>query len=189
MNIDLQQVANFAKWVHRGQMRKYTGDPYHNHIARVAAMTMLLKEPSTVMVAAAWCHDTVEDHPDRCDFDLLEGLFGYDVRVIVEDLTNVSKVQHPESNREARKKMDHQRLKAVDPSTLKIKLLDRTDNICEIPPESDFAITYTKETAELIEVLAPHNLAGTDAEYHALHDRLIIKTAELKSAAEQFRRK
>lgn len=57
----------FARKVHAGQVRKYTGNPYIDHLAEVAGLVATvspsLKESPTIdaVIAVAWLHDCVED--------------------------------------------------------------------------------------------------------------------------------
>ena len=182
MTIDLLQVAKFAIWVHRGDKRKFTGDPYDNHLARVAGQVMRLKKATHAKAGAGWCHDTVEDHNDRCGFDLLTALFGSELSDIVRDLTNVSKITHPKANRIERHRLDYERLRQVNTETLKIKLIDRIDNICEIDPKDGFARVYSAETLDLLEIIRPDSRIDADTEYEDLHNRLVKKTSELQNA-------
>ena len=56
----------FAREKHSDQVRKYTGEPYFNHLAEVVAISMSVGwqasmiHPDKVM-AVAWLHDVVED--------------------------------------------------------------------------------------------------------------------------------
>ena len=56
----------FAREKHKHQVRKYTGEPYPNHLAEVVAISMSVGwqasmiHPDKVM-AVAWLHDVIED--------------------------------------------------------------------------------------------------------------------------------
>jgi (p)ppGpp synthase/HD superfamily hydrolase len=56
-NYDIRQLVVGA---HRGQVRKYTGEPYVKHLREVARMVADIKAPQYV-IDAAWLHDIVED--------------------------------------------------------------------------------------------------------------------------------
>ena len=71
--------------VHR---RKYTGEPYITHPA--AVVELVRSVPHTeAMLCAAWLHDTVEDTP--ATLDDIRAVFGDEVAVLVEMLTDVSR--------------------------------------------------------------------------------------------------
>ena len=50
----------FAADRHKDQKRKYTGEPYFNHLAEVAALVSVYNNDAEV-IAAAYLHDSVED--------------------------------------------------------------------------------------------------------------------------------
>lgn len=187
MTIDLRQVVDFAKYIHAGDTRKYTGAPYTTHLARVAGQTMLLNNVTRSMIAAAWLHDSVEDHADKCNFKLIESLFGEETARYVECLTNTSKLYIPDRTRAQRKEWDRTRLATVgegaDAHILKIKLIDRMDNISELDLSKDgqaFADLYCTETMTLLYSL--DFMEHRDEEFDTLMRLLkqkVMKTEEL----------
>ncbi len=66
MNIAYQAML-FAHMVHKDQVRKYTGNPYTDHLAEVVGMTATvawqLDDPVSFeeILAVAWLHDSHED--------------------------------------------------------------------------------------------------------------------------------
>lgn len=156
MQINLLQVAKFAQWVHRNDTRKDKRTPYITHPARVAGRVILLDEASDQLVAAAWLHDTYEDHPNECPIDLIQSLFGYEVAQAVSALTNeYTKEKHPGLSRVERKSRECKRIKDLPRDVKLIKLADRLDNLGELDPiaDTDFAQLYVNETAQLFEAL------------------------------------
>jgi (p)ppGpp synthase/HD superfamily hydrolase len=101
------KAARLAHKAHAGQKRDVSGDDYIKHPGRVAADLILLDgvdglEIGEDEVAAAWCHDTVEDTTvTRTD---LERELGLKVAILVDDVTNrfTSKLC-PNMNRATRK--------------------------------------------------------------------------------------
>eukprot|EP00929_Paragymnodinium_shiwhaense_P085237 TRINITY_DN45670_c0_g1_i1.p1 TRINITY_DN45670_c0_g1~~TRINITY_DN45670_c0_g1_i1.p1 ORF type:complete len:716 (+),score=153.59 TRINITY_DN45670_c0_g1_i1:68-2215(+) len=77
-----------AAVAHKDQRRK-SGEPYLVHPVAVAELLASLKA-SAVIIIAGLLHDTIEDN-DTIEFTDLEGLFGLDVRNIVEGETKASK--------------------------------------------------------------------------------------------------
>ena len=137
MNLIIQ-AARFATKAHFGQSRKYTGAPYITHPMRVAFRAMVIDElfnetsdDRECLVAAAWLHDVIED----CAVDYVESRaeFGTLVASLVGDLTHTSKIDHPEWNRAQRKAADRKKLSRSCEATKILKLIDRIDNLREMP--------------------------------------------------------
>lgn len=70
MNIGTQNILNaieaLAVNLHRGQVRKYNGEPYSNHLKRVAGevrsrVNHLYENDIIVIVGSAFLHDSIED--------------------------------------------------------------------------------------------------------------------------------
>lgn len=52
----------FAREVHKHQVRKYTGNPYIEHLAEVAAIAAsVCRINIDITMAVAWLHDCIED--------------------------------------------------------------------------------------------------------------------------------
>ena len=78
----LQAAIQLATEAHRGQYRKYTGEPYVIHPIRV--MLSLANESVDVQIAAV-LHDTVED--TSVILSMVEAMFGTEVERLVDALT------------------------------------------------------------------------------------------------------
>ena len=84
----VKQALRVAYRAHRSQMRK-SGEPFIIHPVEVALLLSGMKmDAETVM--AGLLHDTVED--TDLTFEQVEGMFGLEVRNIVEGETKVSKL-------------------------------------------------------------------------------------------------
>lgn len=81
MNADMTP-KEFARQAHKGQISN-NGEPYVNHLARVASKFDSEKQP--FQYAAAWLHGIFE-HTD-ITFDELEEEFGLRIASIVDSLT------------------------------------------------------------------------------------------------------
>lgn len=143
------KAAEMAQESHKGQVRKYTGEPYYEHPKAVAKLVMNAGLPDKA-VAAALLHDVVED----CDVTLDEVacLCGYEVAELVEMLTDVSRPE--DGNRASRKKIDLEHTAKANYLAKSIKCADLIDNsrsIVEHDPK--FAKVYMKEKKALLEVL------------------------------------
>lgn len=176
-------AAQFAAKAHAGQTRKYTGAPYITHPARVAARTMLLPDCTEAMACAAWLHDTIEDCGVR--WGDLEIRFGEQAANLVQWLTNPSKGS--EAPRDERKCIDREHIAAAPIEAQKIKLIDRIDNLIELPvirwDNLPFCELYANESELLLQVIghADDELAGTLRErIEAI--RLSIEVARLTPA-------
>lgn len=146
--------AEFALKAHRGQFRKYTGRPYIEHPARVAAkVTIYLAGHPRLedIIVAAWNHDVPEDTDYTFDDLLAAGFSDYSVN-IVRELTNPSKgLRLP---RAERKRIDREHLSVVSYEAKVLKLIDRLDNVEEMrPAEPDFIKLYISESRLLVDTI------------------------------------
>ena len=143
----VKKALEFATEAHKGQVRKYTGEPYIAHpIEVMGLLKQVVDDPE--MHAAALLHDVVEDTP------IMNVRIGFTPRVaaLVSDLTDVSKPE--DGNRAARKELDRQHSAQASPEAQTIKLADLISNsksIMEHDPK--FAKVYMREKTALLEVL------------------------------------
>jgi hypothetical protein len=150
--VDLvERARQFATAAHRGvgQLRKYTGQPYEEHLRRVATMVAGFTDDPE-MIAAAWLHDVVEDTPTTIDD--VGRAFGPGVRELVDALTDVSRPN--DGNRAMRKAMDREHLAAAPARAQTVKLADLIDNcddICRHNP--GFGRIFLEEMGESLGVL------------------------------------
>ena len=117
------RARNFATAAHAEQFRRYTNEPYINHCFAVVDMVAACVD-DPVMIAAAWCHDTVED--TETTIADIEREFGPAVAALVEQLTDVSRPE--DGNRAVRKALDREHLAKASPEAKTIKLADLIDN-------------------------------------------------------------
>lgn len=147
----ISRAASFARNAHEqiGQRRKFTDDPYIVHPEAVAAIVSSVTDDS-VMIAAAWLHDVVEDTPVTIEAIMEE--FGTDVGNLVRDLTNVSSVA--DGDRLQQKAIDRQHTSLADPRAKTIKLADLIDNLSGIAEKNPgFARIYLQEKQLHLNVL------------------------------------
>jgi (p)ppGpp synthase/HD superfamily hydrolase len=131
------------------QRRKYTNEPYIHHPEAVAALVATVPH-TAAQIAAAWCHDTVED--TKATLDDVRRELGDEVAVLVEMLTDVSRPE--DGNRAARKAIDLAHMAKASPAAKTVKLADLIDNSRTIVTHApDFARVYIEEKARLLEVL------------------------------------
>ena len=156
-----------AIWVaqnaHRGQVRKYTSEPYVVHSLAVAR-TVARVFPSAMAVSAAVLHDVVEDTDVTLE-DLRGCVYiGPYVTCLVDDLTDVSKPT--DGNRATRKAIDRAHTARAHPMAKLVKLADLIDNSRDIfAMDPGFAPVYAAEKAALLdEALQPAAAPSTALE-------------------------
>lgn len=145
----IKKARKFATRAHKGQFRKYTGEPYIVHPIAVAE-TVRLHGGSDEMVAAALLHDTIED--TNVTYDDVRKEFGITVAGLVRELTDTSSPS--DGNRAVRKEIDRRRLAKASADAQTIKLADLIDNTTSIVAhDPGFAKIYLKEKEALLKVM------------------------------------
>ena len=145
----VKRAKAFASEKHSGQTRKGGGD-YFSHPRRVAAFVAKNKQSHKLdnLVAAAYCHDTVED----CNVTIEEirEKFGELVANLVEELTSdKEKLLKMGKTEYLTDKMLH-----MSSWGLVIKLCDRLDNVSDLlTADAKFRDKYKKETEAIIKGL------------------------------------
>jgi len=164
-------AANTAEFYHRGQLRKYSQKPYIIHPCRVAGRIMLHESASESLIAAAWCHDLLED--TDISYEELERKIGTQAATWVQELTNPSKGSS--EKRAARKKMDREHIANISQEAKLIKLLDRSDNITEFTNDINYTcgldidmLHFAKLYAEESKMLLEQSLVGVDKKLEGL---------------------
>ncbi len=144
-------AMEFARKVHRDQVRKYTGNPYVDHLAEVAGITAAARPYDETSLAVAWLHDCMEDQGVTRKFleKSFSDLVGYGV-FMLSDLE--------EGNRAQRKELSRLRLDAAPHWVQTIKcadLISNTSSIVKHDPE--FAKVYLEEKRLLLDVMTKAN--------------------------------
>lgn len=146
----LWEAGHVALMCHRGQTRKYTGEPYVTHCAEVAAIVQQHIPGNDEAIAAAWLHDVIED----CGLtrSYIASLFGDHVASLVTEVSDVSKPS--DGNRAVRKALDREHYGRASPEGKAIKLADLISNTRSIVAhDPDFAKVYLAEKALLLPLL------------------------------------
>lgn len=152
MDLELvERAAIYAMVAHKavGQVRKYTGEPYHKHPQTVAQMVWSVGGDDE-MIAAAHLHDVVED--THITVDDIEQSFGMVVATFVDWLTDHQTLA--DGNRAFRKQREREKLARAPRQAQTIKLADLINNshtIAEHDP--DFAKVYFQEKRLILEVM------------------------------------
>ncbi len=156
----------FAREVHKNQRRKYTNNPYADHLAEVAGIVATVSSSKTAparetMIAVAWLHDCIEDQGVmRGD---LYAKFGEDVALGVQWLSDMEC-----GNRASRKAASRERLAAAPGWVQTIKCADLISNTSSIVMhDPKFAVTYLEEKRLLLDVMTQ-----ADPQLHALASQM-----------------
>lgn len=142
----------FARDKHKGQFRKYSGNPYADHLAEVAGIVstvpLSIGWPSLqVVLATAWLHDVYEDQGVTPAG--IEPIFGTQVSLGVSWLSDME-----EGNRAERKALSRNRLAAAPAWVQTIKCADLISNTSSIVKnDPKFAVTYLAEKRAMLAVL------------------------------------
>lgn len=138
----VRRAVVFAKMAHHGQTRKYTGEPYFNHLQQVASIVRHMGGDD-VQVAAALLHDVLED----TDISVvqLRDEFGPEITDLVIELTDVyTPSAYPSYNRKLRKQMETARLAKISPRAKLIKRADLENNTADIQRASKFNVAAAR---------------------------------------------
>lgn len=119
----ITKAIAFAEKKHAGQIRRYTGEPYVQHVMRVAD-TVATHGADADTIIAALLHDTIEDTGTTAREIAAE--FGPVVAMYVEALTDVS--TPAEGSRAQRKEQRAKELSYASPEVQTIKYADFMDN-------------------------------------------------------------
>jgi (p)ppGpp synthase/HD superfamily hydrolase len=109
--------------------------PYFYHLSQVNKVVNLFAqtlEPQNTsdLSIAAWLHDSVEDHPDKINFDVIKQKFGENAANIVKAVTDEKQPSGESFSRKQRAQMLFDRLNAYpNDDALILKLSDRIANI------------------------------------------------------------
>jgi (p)ppGpp synthase/HD superfamily hydrolase len=152
MNLSYEAMM-FAREAHKNQVRKYTGNPYVDHLAEVAGIVATVagqaRESVSIeeMLAVAWLHDCVEDQ--GVTFEEIDARFGNMVAIGVSGLSDIEV-----GNRAERKRMSCERLATCSGWIQTIKCADLISNTSSIVKhDPDFAKVYLREKCDLLSVM------------------------------------
>lgn len=156
--LQLHSMITRAKYIHRFQKRKYTGEAYEVHLAEVASHAMQFyylvshKVDLCVFIAVCRWHDTMEDQGiteeqlrEMCDFTTEKQIqdFIYGVHML-SDLES--------GNRAERNRKTIIRLANAEDWVQLIKCADLVSNTRSIfVHDPNFFVTYSQEKKELLE--------------------------------------
>lgn len=159
------KAMSFAMEVHANQVRKYTGNPYADHLAEVAgvvaAVTHWDQIDPEVLVATAWLHDSMEDQ-GVTTHQLNQVFKGESLSAIDHVMRGVILLSDFEQgSRDERKAASRIRLGNAPHWVQTIKCADIISNASNASNASSvarhdpvFAVTYLEEKRLMLDVLA-----------------------------------
>lgn len=145
------EAMMFAREVHKDQRRKYTNNPYTDHLAEVAGVVASVFDNKVgdiqTVLAVAWLHDCVEDQAVLPH--VLTERFG---RTVTYGVMLLSDLEH--GSRAARKAAGRARLAEAPAWVQTIKCADLISNTASIVQhDPKFAVVYLEEKRLLLDVL------------------------------------
>ena len=150
---DLRKIEGafeYARLAHKSQKR-FSGEPYINHVVNVSLDAAALKLDADT-ISAALLHDTVEDHVATMR-DIKKG-FGDEVAFLVRGVTKVDKLKYRGVERAAESMRRMFLAVAEDIRVVVLKLLDRLNNmktLYALPSEEK----QKRIASETLEIYAP----------------------------------
>jgi (p)ppGpp synthase/HD superfamily hydrolase len=169
----MEEIIEFMKKKHAGQIRKLSKDPYIVHPIKVAEMLKAMNEKDEVL-KAAFLHDTIED--TNTTFEEISEKFGVRVANLVKELTSdrvaIKEMGKPQY---LTKKMNDMSMEA-----LTIKLADRLDNVSDLnASDLEFARKYLKETQFILNNMKRNLNKNQQRIYMLIKERIETARKEL----------
>lgn len=139
-----KRAEEFAREKHKGQVRKFNGEPYVNHPIRVRDCLREFTESESILCAAL-LHDTLEDTETSVE-DLRE-IFGEVVANLVVELTS----DKEEIKVKGKGPYLTEKMSAMSSDAFLIKLADRLDNVSDLSlDELQWSADYVTQTLMIL---------------------------------------
>ncbi len=166
MNV-IDQALEFASEMHYGQYRKFTDNPYIEHLRQTAEFLYDMYTDVTLEdYAAALLHDVIED--TEIPVETVRTVFGDYITNLVLELT----IDEKEKEEKGKKVYLAEKLNEMSEKAFNIKIADRLSNIIgllDLRIPKDFVKWYTKETDYMLN----HLTRKLNAEQTAAVQRLV----------------
>lgn len=159
----IKSLQEFVAMKHEGQVRKYTGEPYFNHVYNVS---QIAKKYAELGEEIGLCHDLFEDtdcgEGELAMFLIHNLYYSFEAEFIVRSVCALTDQYtheaYPHVNREGRKMLEIERLSTISPVAQTVKYADIIDNCSTIfKYDPNFANVYLKEKQELLGVMREGN--------------------------------
>ena len=129
----IERARARAKEIHRGDRRKGTDVDYFTGHLEPVARIVRSAGGDAAQVAAAYLHDTAEDHGGRATLDAIRADFGDDVAAIVEHLSDT--LVEDRADKEpwrARKERYIERLRGAPIRSIEVAVADKLHNATSV---------------------------------------------------------
>ncbi|MEK7599403.1 MAG: RelA/SpoT family protein [Patescibacteria group bacterium] len=148
----IEKAFKYAAGAHNGQKR-FSGEPFLNHVVAVSLNTADLKLDAKT-VSAALLHDTVED--SAATFREIKKLFGDEIYFLVRGVTKVNKLKYRGAERAAESMRRMFLAVAQDIRVVVLKLVDRRHNMKTLwaLPDPEKRLRIATETLDIYAPLA-----------------------------------
>ncbi len=164
----MERAILFAHKAHKGQFRKYSGEPYICHAVSVAAIIEEYGFSDDVIIAALF-HDIVED--TKVSSAEISEKFGLEVGVLVSWVTDISKPS--DGNRAQRKAIDRKHILSASSKAKAIKLADLIDNTKNIILyDKGFARIYLQEKKLILDSITDVHSGLLEEAWSTLNDAI-----------------
>jgi len=143
---NIKAAYEYAREMHEGQERKFTGEAYIVHPEHTAGFIVQI-DGSVDMIIAALLHDVLED--TDADPEYIKAEWGNEVLGLVQELTSDKVLQ----KKMGKKKYLSKELNGMTNDAFTVKLADRLSNILYMEDKRtpmSFIRGYTKETLYIL---------------------------------------
>lgn len=161
----IDKASAFAAKAHAGQTRR-GGEPYYNHVHRVADLVGELTKDEDI-IAAAYLHDTMEDCGITAEELAIK--FGESITSLVQELTNNESLLKELGKEEYMVR----KLSTLTPKALLIKLCDTLNNMSETNRPAQ-AGTYAR-IQQRLQQMVPSNWSEA---HQSLSERILAVYAD-----------
>jgi len=174
MNKMLRKAFDIAVNAHTGQVRKYSHFPYIVHPLNVALTLKRLGMDDDVVVAGL-LHDTLED-TSSLTLGFIRVTFGERVASLVHEVTNI---QDDITKYASKDVYIADKLRRIPWEVMLIKMVDRYDNIKDIPMTRN-GMAYLEGTELLLEAAKLNEEFENHAVVFRFHERLSHRVKKRK---------
>jgi (p)ppGpp synthase/HD superfamily hydrolase len=155
-------LLEFVKLAHEGQVRKYSNEPYWKHPLAVARILAKFKVEYPLLLEVALCHDILEDTDVKlgqlirgvlaCGYGIAEATYITDGVVALTDV--YTSEAYPEKNRKERKALELGRISKMRPEYQSVKYADILHNMTPIIQNDPlFAKVYLAEKRDILSTI------------------------------------
>jgi (p)ppGpp synthase/HD superfamily hydrolase len=162
-----QKVFLFAVTCHGSQTRKWTGEPYWQHLLNVSNILNKVFPDNIEYFTIAMLHDVLEDAactkdellPFLASLGMDQGRWFRIYQSIIALTDQYTPENYPKLNRAKRKEFEARKLAECSSMVQTVKYADLLDNLSSIiQHDMDFAVVYVKEVKQIVHKLQNTNV-------------------------------